>query len=221
MRYIACALAGIALAVAGIALLTAGVHAVTHSAACASRSDVLEAIECTRGIGGDIVLLIAGGVLIVAGLVVFGVRGDPGGGSVMTPDAMMRRRPRAGIVGAAWGMSWIALGAAIWYAANGPNGIAPEDDAVVTILAAVFGGIGALSLLGVLAGLVIGRRAATTIADITTVNVQPGGVVAGGDVADLIRQAQEIARRHRAGDGPMTSAGTDEFGEPPPPGGER
>lgn len=205
VRYALCAVVGIALAVGALAALVTGTHAVTQAAGCAASQPAASTLSCTDGLGAEVLRLIAGVAGMIVGVAVFAARGLPGGTAApATPDALARRGPRMGIAGAAWAMMWLGLAAAVWYAAHGPNGIEPAGDgAAITVVALTFAAIGLLSLATVLAAILVGRRGGPA---------PGGGEVPGADVAELVRQAREMARTAREGGGAPRPP--DEFGEP-------
>jgi hypothetical protein len=206
MRYILSVLIGIAITVVSISLITGSVYVLTQTGTCAS-SSIYETVapECPEGTAGVILRLMGGIFGIVIGIVIFGARGVPGGAPMSTGGLPRGAGGTVGLAGATWSMTWIGIAGAIWYSANGPNGLMPEGgESVITILTVVFGAIGVLSLLGVLAAIIIGRRPPV----LPSIGDMGGAAAGGGNLADLVRQAQEIARQQRAGGG---SGGGEEF----------
>jgi hypothetical protein len=199
VRYILCALIGIGLAVVSIALVAGGVHTLVQTGTCASGGPYVIANECPEGTATEILSLMGGIFGIIIGIAIFAARGTPGLGGPTLPGT---GGGTVGLTGAAIGMTFLAVAAATWYAANGPNGVVPDGgETFITVMTVVFGVIGLLAIAGVLFGIVVGRRARVP----TVGDVGDTGGMGGGSLADLVRQAQEIARQQQAGGGSVTS----------------
>lgn len=225
MRYLVCVVVGIAITVAAIALVTSGVYAVSQVGTCASGGPYVIANECPEGMGLEIVKLMGGIFGAIIGVGIFGARGASGGrtptlSSGLGNAVVHRGGGTASLAAAAWGMMWIGIAGAIWYSANGDNAPPNTNEAVTTTLTIVFGAMGLIPLVGVLIGIIVGRRPSTAV---PTIGAGTVGAPAGGtDLADLVRQAQEIARQQRASGGTAMSAGDTEGDgpgkQPPTPG---
>lgn len=209
MRYLVFSVLGIAITIAAVVLVTSGVYAVAQVGTCASGGPYVIANECPEGMAVDILKLMGGIVAVIVGIGVFGARGAPSGRSTLssglTNTVVHRGGGTASLAAAAWGMMWLGIAGAIWYSANGDNAPPNTNEAVTTTLTIVFGAMGLIPLIGVLIGIVVGRRPGTAV---PTIGAGTVGAPAGGtDLADLVRQAQEIARQQRASGGSAMSAG--------------
>jgi hypothetical protein len=224
VRYLICAVLGIAITVAAVVLVTSGTYAIAQAGNCASGGPYVIANECPDGLEVDIFKLVGGIFAVIAGVGVFGARGAPGGrsglSSGLTGAVVHRGGGTASLAVAAWGMMWIGIAGAIWYSANGDNAPPSANEAVTITLTIVFGAMGLIPLIGVVLGIAVGRRPGTAVPTIGAGTV--GAPAGGADLAELVRQAQEIARRQRASGGSTMSAGDAQgdspVKEPPTPG---
>lgn len=222
MRYLVCVVLGIAITVGAIVLVTSGVYAVSQVGTCASGGPYVIANECPEGMGLEIVKLMGGIFGVIIGVAVYGARGAPGGRSATLSSGLAgtvvhRGGGTASLAAAAWGMMWIGISGAIWYSANGDNAPPNTNEAVTTTLTIVFGAMGLIPLIGVLIGIIVGRRPGTAVPTIGEGTV--GAPAGSANLAELVRQAQEIARQQRASGGSAMSAGDGEGDGPakPPP----
>lgn len=225
MRYLVCVVLGIALTVGAIVLVTSGVYAVSQAGTCASGGPYVIANECPEGIGWEIAKLMAGIFAVIVGVGIYGARGTPGGRSATLSSGLAgavvhRGGGTASLAAAAWGMMWIGIAGAIWYSANGGNAPPNTNEAATTTLTIVFGAMGLIPLIGVLVGIIVGRRPSTAVPTIGEGTV--GAPAGSANLDELVRQAQEIARRQRASGGSATSSGDAEgdgpVKQPPTPG---
>lgn len=215
MRYPIAAVLGIAITVGSLVLLTQGIFAVTQAGTCASGGPFVVANPCPEGLGVDIMKLTGGIFGMIIGVGVFGARGRAGSATMSAPAGqgpLAGAGQTAGLGVAAWSMMWIAIAGAMWMAQFGDGAVGDGDGTVVTVLVIVFGAMGVIPLILVLIGIVLGRRPIATRPLIGTA----GGAGAGAgqvDLQDLVRQAQELARRQReqaSGGGGSLTAGEDE-----------
>lgn len=198
MRYLLCSILGLAITVAAIVVYTRGLYDIVEVGTCASGGAYEIAQPCPPGHGWAIGSMVTSLFAIFIGGGLFAARGPRSGTTTLsstmldtqTLDLRARVATSALFFVAIWSVMWLATAATIWQVGRDGDGAGTAG----TLLVTVFGAIGGLSLLLVLLSLARGQR---VVGGIPGPDTPAAGTPA--ELRDLARQAQEEARRRRAG----------------------